>query len=213
MKIGGVYILTKRSIMRMIAVLATVFNTICFSTATSEDLILANRCSNAALSLKAMEPSLAFDSSRIVVPDHQYHEFKTLYLLKKPPRGEIPHVSAKHNLSPRQPPTAAKRRYRTPHPGELRQDDVAAVFGVSRQTVVRWEKAQTVDGPDNASNPWGYYRSLRTNPELRDSFELLSRQAKSYLSAKETAIRQGRRFRMTFVRFKEDWHKHIDGKM
>ena len=90
MKIKGAYILTLRNIKRIIAVLATAFNTICFSTATSEDLILANRCSNAALSLKAMEPSLAFDSSRIVVPDHQYHEFKTLYLLKKPPRGEIP---------------------------------------------------------------------------------------------------------------------------
>ena len=99
MKIKGAYILSLRNIKRMIAVLATAFNTICFSTATSEDLILANRCSNAALSLKAMEPSLAFDSSRIVVPDYQYREFKTLYLLKKPPRGEIPHVSAKPQIA------------------------------------------------------------------------------------------------------------------
>ena len=91
--------------------------------------------------------------------------------------------------------------------------DVAEVFGVSRQTVVRWEPSQTEDGPDNISNPWGYYRSLRTNPELRDAFEMLSNQAKAYRSAKERARMLGGRFRMTFMKFKEDWLRHGNARM
>ena len=97
--------------------------------------------------------------------------------------------------------------------GGLSQEDVAKVFGVTRQTVIRWEKEQTEDGPNNTSNPWGYYRSLRTNPELRAAFEILSNQAKAYISAKEKAKNQGQRFKMTFERFKEDWHKHNNAKI
>ena len=88
------------------------------------------------------------------------------------------------------------------------------MFGVTRQTVVRWERTQTADDPGNTSNPWGYYRSLRTNPELRGSFEMLSNMARDYLSAQARAKRQGQRFRMTFVRFKENWFRHTAaGKM
>lgn len=92
--------------------------------------------------------------------------------------------------------------------GELRQEDVAKVFGVTRQTIIRWESTQTDDGPTNTSNPWGYYKSLRTNPELRNAFEMLANQARAYLSAKAMTKKQGRRFRFTFVQFKENWHKH-----
>ena len=97
--------------------------------------------------------------------------------------------------------------------GELSQEDVAKVFGVTRQTVNRWETKQTLDSPDNKSNPWGYYKSLRINPELRNAFEMLSNQAKAYLSTKEEAKKRGVRFRMTFVKFKEDWHKHNNAKI
>ena len=106
-----------------------------------------------------------------------------------------------------------KKRMAKHELGELTQEDVAKVFNVSRQTVIRWEKKQTEDGPGNTSNPWGYYRSLRTNPELRAAFEMLSNQAKAYIAAKEEAKKQGIRFRMNFESFKEDWHRHNNAKM
>jgi len=97
--------------------------------------------------------------------------------------------------------------------GELTQEDVAKVFDVSRHTVIRWEREQTEDGSGNTSNPWGYYKSLRTNLELRDAFEMLSNQAKAYIDAKDKAKKQGKRFRMTFERFKEVWLSHNNAKM
>lgn len=97
--------------------------------------------------------------------------------------------------------------------GELSQEDVARVFGVTRQTVIRWEKEQTKDDSSNTSNPWGYYKSLRTNQELRDAFEMLSNQAKAYIAIRDEAKNKGKRFRMTFESFKEDWHRHNNAKM
>ena len=107
-----------------------------------------------------------------------------------------------------QPTRGPKRRRQRPQIGELSQNDVARAFGVSRQTVSRWEAKQTEDGQGNTSNPWGYYRSLRTNPELRGAFEMLSNQVKMYASAREEAERQRKRFRITFETFKEEWHRH-----
>ena len=109
---------------------------------------------------------------------------------------------------------SARKPRRVKHvQGELSQEDVARFFGVTRQTVIRWEREQTEDGPDNTSNSWGYYKSLRTNPELRAAFEMLSNQAKAYIAANDKAKKQGKRFRMTFERFKEEWHKHNNAKM
>ena len=108
----------------------------------------------------------------------------------------------------------ARKPHRGKHvQGELSQEDVARVFGVTRQTVIRWEKEQTKDDSSNTSNPWGYYKSLRTNQELRDAFEMLSNQAKAYIAIRDEAKNKGKRFRMTFESFKEDWHRHNNAKM
>ena len=37
---------------------------------------------------------------------------------------------------------------------KLTQVQVAKDFGVDRQTIIRWESAQTEDGPNNKSNEW-----------------------------------------------------------
>ena len=128
-------------------------------------------------------------------------------LRRKAPPADLP-PAPNEPAQPTGEPSGPKRQRRRPQTGELRQKDVARAFGVSRQTVARWEARQTEDGPDNASNPWGYYRSLRTNPELRTAFEMLSNQVKAYASAKEEAARRGVRFRITFVSFREEWIKH-----
>jgi len=100
----------------------------------------------------------------------------------------------------------------TSRSGELSQEQVARDFGVSRMAVIRWEKHQTIDGPDNKSNKFGYYRSLRTNPELREAYAALVRCARLYHSERQKAIRAGHRF-VTFIRFHEEWLKHQSDKM
>jgi len=93
----------------------------------------------------------------------------------------------------------------------LTQSQVAHDLGVDRQTIVRWEKLQTVDGPDNGSNPYGYYKSLRTDAGLRGAYGLLVRCVRHYLRVREEAKRRnGATIR--FVSFKEAWLKHQDGK-
>ena len=90
---------------------------------------------------------------------------------------------------------------------ELSQEQVARDFGITRMAVYRWEKHQTADGPDNTSNKFGYYRGLRTNPELRGAYAALVQCARHYHSERQKAIRAGRRF-VTFTRFREEWLKH-----
>lgn len=83
---------------------------------------------------------------------------------------------------------------------ELTQDDVAADFNVSRLTVLRWESGQ--------QNPWGYYKELRLNPDLRGAYALLVAAAKAYNQAKADAKAKGIRFRLSFVRFNEAFLNH-----
>ena len=96
--------------------------------------------------------------------------------------------------------------------GEITQEQVAADFGVSRSTVNRWEIQQTADDQSNKSNKYGYYRSLRTNPDLRGAYYELANCAKRYQAEKRNADKSGIRF-VTFVRFREEWLKHQPCKM
>ena len=81
MKIKGAYVLTLRSIKRMIAVLATVFSMLCPAATTPDEVQLADRYAFASQCLMHMRGSLMSDADRIIVPDAQYREFKTLYLI------------------------------------------------------------------------------------------------------------------------------------
>ena len=93
-------------------------------------------------------------------------------------------------------------------PGSLTQECVAEDFGVTRQTLSGWEKNQTVDGPGNTSNPYGYYIALRLNPDLRGTYDELVGQVKMYLETKAEAKKQGMHFQYTFVQFNENLAEH-----
>lgn len=194
----------------MVAVITAALVTL-YSAATAEGEAIVRRIHNATIALVTLDSQMLGRSVPASVPEAMYCECKSLYMMLRCPLAAV--VSPPLVDPPRGRATS-RCRGRRPRPGELRQEDVSAVFGVTRQTVVRWEDTQTVDGPDNTSNPWGYYRSLRTNPELRGSFEMLANMARAYLSARARAKCQGQRFRMSFVRFKEDWLRHnAAGKM
>lgn len=84
--------------------------------------------------------------------------------------------------------------------GELRQEDVAKDFHTTRKTVLGWENGK--------NNPWGYYKELRTDPNLRSAYQMLVNQVKHYFKTKETAEKSGKRFRYTFVQFQEKLLSH-----
>ena len=80
------------------------------------------------------------------------------------------------------------------------QEEVATDTGFTRKTINKWEKEQTSDDKTNTSNPYGYYKSLRTDPKNKAAYLIFVRQVKDYKSVK------GRR--MSFVRFVDEWWKH-----
>ena len=110
MKIKGFYILTRRSIARMIKAIATAFGTLCISTCSIGDMLLTSRYANTTQSLLSLKCSLKCDAARTVVPDLLYLEGKTLYFKAKR------YVAARSANAPYQtdatascPPGAARR--------------------------------------------------------------------------------------------------------
>ena len=87
MKIKGFYILTRRSIARMIAVMATAFVMLC-NAVTTKDEPLVNRIRSTSIALYALDGEIDGRSTRTVVPAVQYIEFKSVYLEAKRYRKE-----------------------------------------------------------------------------------------------------------------------------
>ena len=118
------------------------------------------------------------------------------------------HARTRHEIIKRLLPKSKIRE----RGGEITQEQVARDFGVSRSTVNRWEIKQTANGPENKSNKYGYYKELRTNPDLRGAYYELVNCAKRYQAEKRKADKLGIRF-ATFVRFHEEWLTHQPDKM
>lgn len=101
-------------------------------------------------------------------------------------------------------------KVKVPRP-ELTQEMVAKDFGVSRKTVNKWEANQTTDGPENKSNKFGYYKALRTNPDLRGAYDQLVQIVKVFNQEAQKAKKTGRRS-ITFVAFNEAYHSRMAKK-
>ena len=118
------------------------------------------------------------------------------------------HERTRHEIIKRLLPKSKTRE----RGGEITQEQVARDLGVSRKTVNRWEIRQTANGPENKSNKYGYYKELRTNPDLRGAYYELVNCVKRYQAEKRKTDKLGIRF-VTFVRFHEEWLKHRPYKM
>ena len=104
MKIKGFYILTRRSIARMIAVMATAFVMLC-NAVTTKDEPLVNRIRSTSIALYALDGEIDGRSTRTVVPAVHYIEFKSVYLEAK--RYNKEHENpAKTDAKGRVPPAA-----------------------------------------------------------------------------------------------------------
>ena len=82
MKIGGNYILSRRNIARMIAVMATAFVMLC-NAVTTKDEPLVNRIRSTSIALYALDGEIDGRSTRTVVPAVHYIEYKSVYLEAK----------------------------------------------------------------------------------------------------------------------------------
>ena len=101
MKIKGFYILTRRSIARMIAVMATAFVMLC-NAVTTKDEPLVNRIRSTSIALYALDGEIDGRSTRTVVPAVHYIEYKSVYLEAKRYNEEHgnPAKTARRDASP-----------------------------------------------------------------------------------------------------------------
>ena len=139
-KIRGAYRLSRRSIARIIAAISAAL--LAFHAATSAltpaDEALRRRASGAMCRILPIEDSMPAGEPHVAVSDHIFVEFAEVFFGLRPfaassaGANPVVFVPKAANL-----PRCLKRRGRRPRPGELRQEDVADVFCVSRQTVVR----------------------------------------------------------------------------
>lgn len=96
-------------------------------------------------------------------------------------------------------PRKEKPRIRRPREVDsaLTQEQVAEDFGVSRQTVVRWEIS---DKP----NKYGYYAALRTDPARRGDYYRLVNRVAAFNRWVQKEKSAGRRAAISFVSFNEN---------
>ena len=122
MKIKGFYILTRRSIARMIAVMATAFVVLC-SAVTTKDEPLVNRIRSTSIALYALDGEIDGRSTRTVVPAVHYIEFKSVYL------------EAKRYNKEHENPEKTARRDASPHHAAVTKADLRAAV----KTIIRGE--------------------------------------------------------------------------
>ncbi len=157
MKIRGMYILSLRSIRRMIAVFAAAFASLCISAATPVDMLTATRLSNAALSLKSLQLSLPANAAATAVPDPSYIEWKSLYLkAKRLKPAEVRTI----------PSEQAPRRYSTRK--SLTVPLAARLTGLSESTIKRLDR-----DPRNTNYP-----GRNSTPEMLAAWARLYREGK-----------------------------------
>ena len=114
MRIKGFYILSRRSIARMIAILGIALWFL-HSEATDESNAKSRRVEDAQVELIRLKRRLPEDSSRTQLPDVQYIEYKSVYLEAKRYKKEYESgnpITARRDASPHH----AARREASPHP-------------------------------------------------------------------------------------------------
>ena len=135
MKIKGFYILTRRSVMRMISILGIVLGSL-YAEATAESKVFSSRVEDVQVELISLKKRLPEDSSRAQLPDVQYLEYKSVYLEAKRYNKEHgnPAKTARRWGEPSGRAVAA-RRDASPHHAAVTKADLRAAV----KTIIRGE--------------------------------------------------------------------------
>ena len=101
MKIKGFYILTRRSVMRILAILGIAVGSL-YAETTAESKVFSSRVEDVQAELISLKKRLPKDSSRAQLPDVQYLEYKSVYLEAKRynEEHENPEKTARRDASP-----------------------------------------------------------------------------------------------------------------
>ena len=187
MKIGGVYILTKRSIMRMIAAISAAFMLLCTSAATPNDLLMATRYANAAQSLLSLRLSLENPVSRTVVPEPLYLESKALYLKARRSRGAIAKPAAPPGRSyatRKNPCMGGPRTHERSSIPNWRQKDAAALLGISTRQL----RSYKTRPPDSDWPGWKDPVKLKIWLNARNGGARMAQAIKNHLPLREGGV-------------------------
>ena len=101
MKIKGFYILTRRSVIRILAILGIAVGSL-YAETTAESKVFSSRVEDVQAELISLKKRLPEDSSRAQLPDVQYLEYKSVYLEAKRYNKEHgnPEKTARRDASP-----------------------------------------------------------------------------------------------------------------
>ena len=135
MKIKGFYILTRRSVMRMLAILGIAVGSL-YAETTAESKVFSSRVEDVQVELISLKKRLPEDSSRAQLPDVQYLEYKSVYLEAKRYNKEHgnPAKTARRWGEPSGRAVAA-RRDASPHHAAVTKADLRAAV----KTIIRGE--------------------------------------------------------------------------
>ena len=146
MKIHGVYVLSRRSIARMLAAITAALMMLC-GAATAQAEATVRRIHDVAGALLSLDRQMVGRLARTVIPDFMYLEYKSLYLELRPSgaawrsRGTRDPTEAAVAQA-----TAQGRRYATRKTLTIAQ--AAAITGLGRSTIKRLDK-----DPGNTNYP------------------------------------------------------------
>ena len=129
MKIKGFYILTRRSVIRILAILGIAVGSL-YAETTAESKVFSSRVEDVQAELISLKKRLPEDSSRAQLPDVQYLEYKSVYLEAKRynKEHENPAKTARRWGEPSGRAVAA-RRDASPHHAAVTKADLRAAAG------------------------------------------------------------------------------------
>ena len=137
-KIGGVYILTRRSIARMLATITAALMMF-YASATAQAKDMVRRIHDATIALVSLDRQMIGRLAYVVVPDFMYLEYRALYLELRPFRdfhGRVPPIVRAPVVSGAavagRPPYPAARRDASPHHAAVTSAAAPVVVARSR---------------------------------------------------------------------------------
>ena len=180
-KIGGEYILTRRSIARMLATITAALMMF-YASATAQAKDMVRRIYDATIALVSLDRQMIGRLAYVVVPDFMYLEDRALYLELRPFRdfhGRVPPIVRAPVVSGAavagRPPYPAARRDASPHHAAVTMDDLQRALEEMKLPVRKLvrEARQRQENVDSPRVPRGVAGRQRRLSVTRGALRLL----------------------------------------
>ena len=193
MKIRGVYILSRRSVLRLITTITAALVAL-YSAATAQAESTIRRIHDATISLVSLDRQMTGRLVRTAVPDFMYLEYKSLYLELRPFRdfhGRVPPIVREPVASGAavagRPPYPAARRDASPHHAAVTVDDLQRAVEEVKRTV-RKAKREIIEDAHTARASEADNRRVPTGERSNQIAAVRKLVRESRASGKEMSI-------------------------